>query len=155
MDRGRTLEKVGELGLLAVVRGESRAAALEVVATLVKGGVLGIEITFTTPDAERVMEDLRDEYGERILLGAGTIEEPVQVEQAVASGATFLVSPGCDPELVSLMLETGLAVMPGILTPTELMLARRLGVETFKLFPGSVGGRRISRHCAAPSPARS
>jgi len=84
MDRGRTLEKVGELGLLAVVRGESRAAALEVVATLVKGGVLGIEITFTTPDAERVMEDLRDEYGERILLGAGTIEEPVQVEQAVA-----------------------------------------------------------------------
>ena len=152
MDRGRTLEKVGELGLLAVVRGQSRAAALEVVATLVKGGVLGIEITFTTPDAERVMEDLRDEYGERILLGAGTIEEPVQVEQAVASGATFLVSPGCDPDLVSLMLETGLAVMPGILTPTELMLARRLGVETFKLFPGSVGGPAYLKALRGPFP---
>src|SRR5215210_912522 len=110
MSREQTLERVGELALLAVVRGESRAAALEVVDALIEGGVPGIEITFTTPEAERVIEDLREEYGERILLGAGTIEEPDQIEQAVAGGATFLVSPGCDPDLVSLMLETGLAV---------------------------------------------
>jgi 2-dehydro-3-deoxyphosphogluconate aldolase/(4S)-4-hydroxy-2-oxoglutarate aldolase len=152
MNRDRTLEKVGELGLIAVVRGESRAAALEVVSALIEGGVLGIEITFTTPEAERVMEDLRDEYGERILLGAGTIEEPGQVEQAVAGGATFLVSPGCDPDLVSLMLETDLAVMPGILTPTELMLARRLGVDVFKLFPGSVGGPSYLKALRGPFP---
>jgi 2-dehydro-3-deoxyphosphogluconate aldolase/(4S)-4-hydroxy-2-oxoglutarate aldolase len=152
MNRDRTLERVGELGLLAVVRGESRAAALEVVSALIEGGVLGIEITFTTPEAERVMEDLRDEYGERILLGAGTIEEPGQVEQAVAGGATFLVSPGCDPDLVSLMLDTGLAVMPGILTPTELMLARRLGVDVFKLFPGSMGGPSYLKALRGPFP---
>jgi 2-dehydro-3-deoxyphosphogluconate aldolase/(4S)-4-hydroxy-2-oxoglutarate aldolase len=152
MNRSRTLERVGELGLLAVVRGESRAAALEVVSALVEGGVLGIEITFTTPEAERVMEHLRDEYGERILLGAGTIEEPGQVEQAVAGGATFLVSPGCDPELVSLMLETGLVVMPGILTPSELMLARRLGAAVFKLFPGSAGGPSYLKALRGPFP---
>lgn len=152
MDRGRTLERIGELGLLAVVRGESREAALEVVAALVEGGVLGIEITFTTPEAERVMVDLRDEYGERIVLGAGTIEAPGQVEQAVAGGATFLVSPGCDPDLVSLMLETGLAVMPGVLTPTELMLARRLGVDVFKLFPGSMGGPSYLKALRGPFP---
>ena len=152
MDRGRTLERIGELGLLAVVRGESREAALKVVAALVEGGVLGIEITFTTPEAERVMVDLRDEYGERIVLGAGTIEEPGQVEQAVAGGATFLVSPGCDPDLVSLMLETGLAVMPGVLTPTELMLARRLGVDVFKLFPGSMGGPSYLKALRGPFP---
>ena len=152
MNRGRTLERVEELGLLAVVRGESREAALEVVAALVEGGVLGIEITFTTPETERVLEDLRDEYGERILLGAGTIKEPGQVEQAVAGGATFLVSPGCDPDLVSLMLETGLAVMPGILTPTELMLARRSGAEVFKLFPGSMGGPSHLKALRGPFP---
>lgn len=152
MNRGRTLERVGELGLLAVVRGESRAAALEVVAALVEGGVLGIEITFTTPEAERVMEDLRDEYGEHILLGAGTIEEPGQIEQAVGGGATFLVSPGCDPDLVSLMLETDLAVMPGVLTPTELMLARRLGVDVLKLFPGSMGGPSYLKVLRGPFP---
>lgn len=152
MNRDQTLERVGELGLLAVVRGESRPAALEVVTALVEGGVLGIEITFTTPEAELVMADLRDEYGDRILLGAGTIEEPGQVEQAVAGGATFLVSPGCDPELVSLMLGTDLAVMPGILTPTELMLARRLGVEVFKLFPGSLGGPSYLKALRGPFP---
>jgi 2-dehydro-3-deoxyphosphogluconate aldolase/(4S)-4-hydroxy-2-oxoglutarate aldolase len=152
MNRDRTLERVGELGLLAVVRGESRAAALEVVAALVEGGVLGIEITFTTPEAERAIEDLRDEYGERILLGAGTIEEPGQVERAIAGGATFLVSPGCNPDLVSLMLETGLAIMPGILTPTELMLARRLGADVFKLFPGSTGGPSYLKALRGPFP---
>jgi 2-dehydro-3-deoxyphosphogluconate aldolase/(4S)-4-hydroxy-2-oxoglutarate aldolase len=152
MDHSRTLERVEELGLLAVVRGESRTAALEVVGALVEGGVLGIEVTFTTPEAEKVMEDLNQEYGERILLGAGTIVEPGQVEQAVASGAVFLVSPGCDPGLVPLMLETGLAVMPGILTPTELMLARRLGVDVFKLFPGSLGGPSYLKALRGPFP---
>jgi 2-dehydro-3-deoxyphosphogluconate aldolase/(4S)-4-hydroxy-2-oxoglutarate aldolase len=152
MDHRQTLERVGELGLLAVVRGDSRTAALEVVAALIEGGVLGIEITFTTPEAEQVMEDLRDEYGEHILLGAGTIEEPSQVEQAVAGGATFLVSPGCDPDLVSLMMETGLAVMPGVLTPTELMLARRLGAHVCKLFPGSAGGPSYLKALRGPFP---
>src|SRR3954463_14138163 len=132
MDASRTLERIGELGLLAVVRGESRPAALEVVAALVEGGVLGIEVTFTTPEAAKVMEELNQEYGERILLGGGTIVEARQVEQAAGGGATFLVSPGCDPGLVPLMLETGLAVMPGVLTPTELMLARRLGADVCK-----------------------
>jgi len=152
MDHSQTLERVGELGLLAVVRGESRMAALDVVAALVEGGVLGIEVTFTTPEAGKVMEDLNQEYGERILLGAGTIVEPGQVEQAVASGAVFLVSPGCDPGLVPLMLETGLAIMPGILTPTELMLARRLGADVFKLFPGSAGGPSYLKALLGPFP---
>src|SRR4051812_14378097 len=125
MNRDRTLEKVGELGLIAVVRGESRAAALEVVSALIEGGGLGIEITFTTPEAERVMEDLRDEYGERILLGGGHIEGARQVEPGGWGGGAFLVRPGFDPGLVSVILETDLTVMPGILTPTELMLARR------------------------------
>jgi 2-dehydro-3-deoxyphosphogluconate aldolase / (4S)-4-hydroxy-2-oxoglutarate aldolase len=152
MDHSQTLERVGELGLLAVVRGESRAAALEVVAALVEGGVSGIEVTFTTPEAEKVMVDLKQEYGEHILLGAGTIVELGQVEQAVAGGAVFLVSPGCDPGLVPLMLETGLVVMPGILTPTELMLARSLGPDVCKLFPGSMGGPSYLKALRGPFP---
>lgn len=152
MDSSRTLERIGDLGLLAVVRGESRAAALDVSAALVEGGVLGIEVTFTTPEAGKVMEELNQEYGERILLGAGTLVEPWQVEQAVAGGARFLVSPGCDPDLVPLMLETGLAVMPGILTATELMLARRLGTQVCKLFPGSMGGPSYLEALRGPFP---
>src|SRR4028118_1930074 len=124
MEPDRTLKKTEDLGLLAVVRGESRSAALEVVGALVEGGVLGIEITFTTPDAPQVIRDLDEEYGDGILLGAGTVITREQVDQAAEAGSTFLVSPGCDPELLPAMLETGLLVLPGALTPPGGLRAR-------------------------------
>src|SRR3712207_6236416 len=105
MEPDQTLKRIEDLGLLAVMRGESRGAAVEVSEALVEGGVLGIEITFTTPEAPRVIRDLNEEYGDSILLGAGTVTTQEQVEQAADSGATFLVSPGCDPNLLPAMLE--------------------------------------------------
>ena len=152
MEPDRTLKKTEDLGLLAVVRGESRSAALEVVGALVEGGVLGIEITFTTPDAPQVIRDLDEEYGDGILLGAGTVITREQVDQAAEAGSTFLVSPGCDPELLPAMLETGLLVLPGVLTPSEVMLARRLGAPAVKLFPGSSGGPSFLKALLGPFP---
>jgi 2-dehydro-3-deoxyphosphogluconate aldolase / (4S)-4-hydroxy-2-oxoglutarate aldolase len=152
MEGAQALKKIRELGLIAVVRGESRAAATEVSSALIEGGVLGIEIAFTTPEAHLVMEDLSEEYGERILLGAGTVTTSEQVERAVSAGATFLVSPGLDPELVPLMQDTGLLTMPGILIPSEVMLAQRLGLEVVKLFPGSLGGPSYLKALLGPFP---
>lgn len=152
MENSHTLRRVRELGLLAVVRGESRAAALDVVGTLIEGGVLGIEITFTTPEAPEVMRELNEEYGDRILLGAGTLTDIGQVEQSVESGATFLVSPGCDPDLLPAMLDTGLLSLPGTLTPSEVMLADRLGAPAVKLFPGSSGGPSYLKALRGPFP---
>ncbi|MEW6637835.1 MAG: bifunctional 4-hydroxy-2-oxoglutarate aldolase/2-dehydro-3-deoxy-phosphogluconate aldolase, partial [Actinomycetota bacterium] len=147
-----TLERMRELGLVAVVRGESCESAIEVSGALIEGGVLGIEITFTTPEADRALRELNEEHGERILLGAGTVTTQEQVEKAVNGGAAFLVSPGCDPELVSLMQETGLAVLPGVLTPSEIMLALHSGVGTVKLFPGSLGGPAYLKALRGPFP---
>ncbi len=138
MEPDKTLKRTQDLGLLAVVRGESRGAAVEVSEALVEGGVLGIEITFTTPEAPRVIRDLDEEYGDLILLGAGTVTTHEQVEQAAEAGATFLVSPGCDPNLLPAMLGTGLLVLPGTLTPSEVMLARGLGARAVKLFGRAV-----------------
>jgi 2-dehydro-3-deoxyphosphogluconate aldolase / (4S)-4-hydroxy-2-oxoglutarate aldolase len=152
MGPDRVLNRIEDLGLLAVVRGESQAAALEVVGALIEGNVLGIEITFTTPEAPRVMQELGEEYGDRILLGAGTVTTHEQVERAAEAGATFLVSPGCDPELMPAMLETGLLVLPGALTPSEVMIARRLGAQAVKLFPGSSGGPSYLKALAGPFP---
>jgi 2-dehydro-3-deoxyphosphogluconate aldolase/(4S)-4-hydroxy-2-oxoglutarate aldolase len=148
----RILNRIEDLGLLAVVRGESQAAALEVVGALIEGNVLGIEITFTTPEAPRVMQELGEEYGNRILLGAGTVTTHEQVKRAAEAGATFLVSPGCDPELMPVMLETGLLVLPGALTPSEVMIARRLGAQAVKLFPGSSGGPSYLKALSGPFP---
>ncbi len=76
-----------------------------------------------------------------------------QVEQAAEAGATFLVSPGCDPELLPGMLGTGLLVLPGALTPSEVMLARRLGAQAVKLFPGSSGGPSYLKALRGPFPS--
>ena len=152
MTPDQTLKRTEDLGLLAVVRGESRRAALEVVGALIEGGVLGIEITFTTPEAVRVIRDLDEEYGDSILLGAGTVTTDEQVEQAAEAGASFLVSPGSDPKLLPAMLGTGLLVLPGVLTPSEVMLARRLGAQAVKLFPGSSGGTSYLKALRGPFP---
>lgn len=146
------LERVKELGLLAVVRGESGEAAVEVSEALIEGGVLGIEVTFTTPDAELAIKDLGERHGENILLGAGTVTTREQVERAAEAGSTFLVSPGCDPELLPVMRETGILVLPGALTPSEVMLARRLGAQAVKLFPGSSGGPSYLKALSGPFP---
>ena len=152
MTPDQTLKRTEDLGLLAVVRGESRRAALEVVGALIEGGVLGIEITFTTPEAVRVIRDLDEEYGDSILLGAGTVTTDEQVKRAAEAGASFLVSPGSDPKLLPAMLGTGLLVLPGILTPSEVMLARRLGAQAVKLFPGSSGGTSYLKALRGPFP---
>lgn len=146
------LERVRELGVIAVVRGETCASALDVSHALIEGGILGIEVTFTTPEADRAMRELNEEYGGRILLGAGTLTALEQVERSVAAGAAFLVSPGCDPDLLPLMQQTGLAVMPGVLTPSEVMLAGRLGTDVVKLFPGSMGGPSYLKGLRGPFP---
>ena len=98
------------------------------------------------------MEDLNAEYGDRILLGAGTVTTAEQVEKSVAAGAAFMVSPGLDPELLALMQQTGLLVLPGVLTPSEVMLARRLGLRAVKLFPGSLGGQSYLKSLLGPFP---
>jgi 2-dehydro-3-deoxyphosphogluconate aldolase/(4S)-4-hydroxy-2-oxoglutarate aldolase len=152
MEGGQALARMKELGLIAVVRGASRRAATEVSGALIEGGVLGIEITYTTPEAHRVIEDLNAEYGARALLGAGTVTTPKQVESSASAGAAFLVSPGLDPELIPHMQQTGLAVLPGTLTPSEVMLAWRLGFENVKLFPGSLGGPSYLKGLLGPFP---
>lgn len=135
MEPELTLERIWELGLIAVVRAHSARDAVEVSEALVKGGVSCVEIAFSTPDAHLVLRDLGKRYGNDVLLGAGTVLTREQADLSFEAGARFLASPGCDPELVSTMLDTWLLSLPGILTPSEVMLARRLGARAVKLFP--------------------
>jgi len=146
------LQKVKELGLLAVIRGPSPELTLQMVDALVAGGVTGIEITYSTPNAEWVVAELHKKYGEQILLGMGTLTEPAQAERARAAGAVFLVSPVCEPELVKAMVATGLVVMAGALTPTEVLQAYRLGSDVVKVFPGVLGGPGYIKALKGPFP---
>lgn len=146
------LERLRDLRVVAVLRARGPADAVEVAEALVEGGLRAVEVTFTTPDAPSALRELRARHGDAVLLGAGTVVTAGQAEDAVEAGAEFLVSPGCDPELVPRMLATGRAVLPGVLTPSELLLALRLGVDAVKLFPASLGGPAHLRALRAPFP---
>ena len=136
MNKQVVLEKVKELGLLAVIRGPSPELTVQMVEALIIGGVKGIEITYSTTNAEEVVKKLAAKFGDSIVLGMGTLTKPEQAESAKAAGANFLVSPICEPELVKAMVATGLLTMAGALTPTEVYRAYSLGTDVVKIFPG-------------------
>ncbi|MBP6803061.1 MAG: bifunctional 4-hydroxy-2-oxoglutarate aldolase/2-dehydro-3-deoxy-phosphogluconate aldolase [Chloroflexi bacterium] len=152
MRKEDTLQKIRELGLLAVLRGPSADLTVQMVAALVAGGVLGIEITYTTPNAAEVLAELNRQFGKRIVLGMGTLTRPDQAAEAQAAGAQFLVSPHTEAVLAKAMVATGLPVMMGAFTPTEVMASVNLGSDVVKLFPGSLGGPAYMKALKGPFP---
>jgi 2-dehydro-3-deoxyphosphogluconate aldolase / (4S)-4-hydroxy-2-oxoglutarate aldolase len=152
VDKQAILKRIAELGLLAVLRAPDPVGAQRTVEALVEAGVLGIEITYSTPDAASVIAGVKQSYGDEVLVGAGTLVTHAQVSEAAEAGASYLVSPGLDDEVVASMRATGLPAMAGVLTPTEVMRGVRLGVDVMKLFPGSLGGPSYLRSLRGPFP---
>ena len=134
------LSRARATGVLAVLRAPSPEVALEASEAIIRGGVTGIEVTFSTPDAPAVIRELIARHGESAYIGAGTVTNPEQAALAADAGAEFLVSPGTLPALTRAMLDTGRVVMTGAMTPTEVMGALELGVDVVKIFPASLGG---------------
>jgi 2-dehydro-3-deoxyphosphogluconate aldolase / (4S)-4-hydroxy-2-oxoglutarate aldolase len=152
VNKQTVLEKISEIGLLAVIRGPSPELTVKMVEALIEGGVRGIEITYSTPNAVEVVKKLDSLFGELIVLGMGTLTEPYQAEEAKSAGAQFLVSPMCYAELAQAMTASSLAVMIGALTPTEVFQAFRLGSDVVKLFPGSLTGPAYVKALKGPFP---
>lgn len=134
------LARARSTGVLAVLRAPSPELALETAEAIIRGGVAGIEVTYSTPDAPAVIRELIARHGRAAYVGAGTVTTAEQAAAAADAGAEFLVSPGTVPNLTRAMLDTGAVVMTGALTPTEVMNALDLGVDVVKVFPASLGG---------------
>lgn len=138
--------------LLAVLRGPSAESAVRAADALIAGGVTGLEITYSTPDAPTVIRELDARYGDRIYLGAGTVTTPDEATRAADAGARFLVSPGTRRTLTAAMKATGLFVMTGALTPSEVMAAIEYGTDVVKIFPASLGGPAFLKSLRGPFP---
>lgn len=152
MDKKNILQQIEKLGVLAVIRGPSEELTIKMVEALIKGGMTGIEITYSTPNAEKVVSLLAKEFKDEILLGMGTLTDPEQASRAKTSGAKFLVSPICEPRLVQAMIDSELTTMAGALTPTEIFQAYTQGVDVIKIFPGSLGGPEYVKALKGPFP---
>ena len=146
------VDRLSASRIVAVVRGANPEHAVRVAEAVVAGGITAVEITFTVPDAGAVIAELTDRLPAEILIGAGTITTPRQVDMAVASGAQFLVSPGADEATATVMRAAGPGVVLGALTPGEVLRATALGAHVVKLFPGSVGGPGYLRALRGPFP---
>ncbi len=132
---GRLVERIGEAGVIAVLRRLPGDAVHGVVEALLEGGVKAVELTMDTPAAAEVIATIRERLGGELLLGAGTVMTAGQVKEAIAAGADFLVGPHFDPELVEAAREQGHLYIPGVLTASEAAGALRTGAEVLKLFP--------------------
>lgn len=143
---------ITQCGIVAVVRAPNAEAALGAVRAVLAGGVRAVEITFTVPAADEIIGRLAGELGGEVLLGAGTVTTLEQAKRALAAGAEFLVSPGFDPEVVSFTLEAGRPFYPGVLTPSEILAARKLGVDLLKIFPAGRLGPSYLKDLQGPFP---
>jgi 2-dehydro-3-deoxyphosphogluconate aldolase / (4S)-4-hydroxy-2-oxoglutarate aldolase len=137
--------------ILPVVVLEDARSAAGLGAALVSGGLPLAEVTFRTEAAEAAIKEMSAEP--RLLVGAGTVIEPGQVDRAVAAGARFIVSPGFSSLVVHRAQQLGVPVFPGVATPTEIMAALDAGLDTVKFFPAeSLGGLGTIKALAGPFP---
>lgn len=147
------LDELTRTAVVAVLRAPTPELALGAVEALVAGGVTAIEITYSTPEPAAVIREIVRRHGAGVYVGAGTIVEPGQAAVVADAGAQFLVSPGSVPDVAAAMLATGRVTMLGALTPTEVMVAQRLGAHVVKVFPASLGGPAYLRSLRGPFPA--
>jgi len=152
MDKQKTLRRIKDIGLLAVIRGSSEALTLKAIDALVVAGVQGIEITFSTPNACSVVKELSKRYNEEILLGMGTITKIEQVSMAIDSGAEFLVSPMFDEELTNAFVVSGLVNMVASFTTSEIFHTYQMGADIIKIFPGRLAGPNYIKDLRGPFP---
>jgi 2-dehydro-3-deoxyphosphogluconate aldolase/(4S)-4-hydroxy-2-oxoglutarate aldolase len=145
--------RIKEIGIIPVVRAATVEEATHAVEAIHAGGIPIAEITLTVPNAVTVIRHLTREYGNEVLIGAGTVTTAQEAEACLAAGAEFIVSPGLSVPVLAVTQAAGKLAIPGALTPTELMTARANGAKLVKIFPcGSVGGARYLRSLRGPFP---
>ncbi len=145
-----TLEKLGQFGVVPVVVLDDAKDAKPLAKALCDGGLACAEVTFRTDAAEESIRIMTEAYPEMVV-GAGTVLTTEQVDRAVAAGASFIVTPGLDPEIVKYCIEKKIPITPGIVTPSELAQAYTLGLRLVKFFPAQPsGGLPMIKALAAP-----
>ncbi|MBA1393287.1 bifunctional 4-hydroxy-2-oxoglutarate aldolase/2-dehydro-3-deoxy-phosphogluconate aldolase, partial [Lactobacillus sp. XV13L] len=139
---------------VAVVRGDSRNQAYQTAQACIKGGVKAIEMTFTAPAADKNIAALTQEYisDPEVVIGAGTVLDPITARIAILAGARFIVSPSFDQDTSLLCNEYQIPYIPGCMTITEVQTAMRYGAEIIKAFPGNVLGVKFVKDIKAPLP---
>lgn len=152
MKKIRVLQNISSVGVVAVIRADTAEAAIQMSEACIEGGLNNIEVTFTTPDADQAIKSLVKKYGDKAVIGAGTVLDPLTARIAILAGAEFVVSPSFEEETAKMCNLYGIPYMPGCLTLNEMKDALKLGVDVLKLFPGSAFGPDYIKAVKGPMP---
>ena len=149
----KALDRIRELKLVPVIRASSADEAIQVIDAIKAGGIDVLEITMTVPGAVRVIEQVAERYRGEAIVGAGTVLDPETARACILAGAQFIVGPALNLETIALCKRYSIPVMPGALTPTEVITAWQAGADMVKVFPCSaMGGASYLKALKAPMP---
>ena len=153
MNREQICERMLKTGIVPVVRAANAEQAWLACRALRAGGIDVLEVTMTVPDAPTLIRELVAQFGDEVLVGAGTVLDAETARACIRAGAEFIVSPGFDAEIVRAAHDAGKPALPGALTPTEVMAAMKAGADIIKVFPASaMGGAKYLRSLRGPFP---
>lgn len=153
MSKTSVLHRIREIGIVPVVRAESADEAGRAIAAIMAGGVPVLEITMTVPGAVPLIADLCRRFGQDAVVGAGTVLDPETARACILAGAQFVVSPATNAATIACCRRYGVPIMPGALTPTEVVAAWEAGADMVKVFPCSaLGGASYIKALKAPLP---
>lgn len=153
MDRSQIIAAIEDIGIVPVVRAASADEAMRAIDAIKEGGISVLEITMTVPGAVKVIEEVAKRYGSEATVGAGTVLDPETARICMLAGAQFIVSPALNIDTIAMCRRYGVPIMPGALTPTEVVTAWTAGADFVKVFPaGSVGGASYIKNLLGPLP---
>ncbi len=153
MDKQTILSFIKDIGIVPVIRTNSAESAVKAVDAIYRGGIRAAEITMTVPGAIRALEKVADAFGDKLVLGAGTVLDPETARACMLAGAEFFVTPSLRPSTIEMARRYSKVIMPGALTPTEVLTAWDAGADIVKIFPaGNVGGPKYIKALKGPFP---
>ncbi len=150
--RAENLASIKAGGVVAVLRADSPDNLVHVAQAIGRGGIGAVEITMTTPGALDVIGACADRLEGELLLGAGTVLDPETARAAILAGAEYIVTPTLNPDVITLCRRYDKIVIPGALTPTEILTAWECGADIVKVFPATAVGPRYFKDVRAPLP---
>ncbi|MBM3801901.1 MAG: bifunctional 4-hydroxy-2-oxoglutarate aldolase/2-dehydro-3-deoxy-phosphogluconate aldolase [Acidimicrobiia bacterium] len=149
----KTVGKILDVGLIPVVRATSVDEAMAIAEAIALGGVSILEITMTVPGAVEAIERVASRYGKEVLVGAGTVLDPETARACILAGAEFIVTPSLKASTIEMCRRYSKVVIPGALTPTEVVTAWEAGADFVKVFPcDNVGGAKYIKALKGPFP---
>jgi 2-dehydro-3-deoxyphosphogluconate aldolase/(4S)-4-hydroxy-2-oxoglutarate aldolase len=148
----KILQRLGECRLVSIVRGVNEKDAIPTAEALCRGGIYAVEITMNTTGALRMIEVIKAAYGDRMIIGAGTVLDSENAANAINAGADFILSPTLSTKVIEICNRYSKLAVPGVLTPTEILTAWEAGAQLVKVFPARVFGPKYIKDIKGPLP---